>query len=70
MVKTLELNKEELRFLRHLLDCNPCESDCCQELDTGHHPRYDCNDLDEEGKYKCPLMRAQSSLEDKIRLSK
>ena len=27
---------------------------------------YDCDDLDDEGKYKCPLMRAQSSLEDKI----
>lgn len=69
MNKKIELNKNELNLLSHLIwDCNPCEAACLREADTGHFPRYRCEDRGGDGEYKCPYMKARSSLMDKLGL--
>ena len=69
MGKKIELNKDEFNLLAHLIwENEPCESGCLREIDTGHFPRYDCEDRGEDGEYKCPYMKARSSLIDKLGL--
>ena len=61
MMKTLILTNEEMRALETFLWENPCESGCILDYKI-----IDCYDENNEGEYRCKLLRARDSILRKI----
>ena len=71
-MKTVTLTAEEIRMLGIQLSANPCEARCAIGQ-SPHLPKLDngtlnCNALNKDGEYICPLRRAIYSIEKKLNL--
>ena len=62
------LTKEEKELIYdHLTFTNLCSAGCEIEAKTGEFPDFDCDDVDDQGNTKCPLIRTRRSVLNKIR---
>lgn len=60
-MKTITLSESEIKTLYDYLWCNPC-STCC----VCDYKRINCEDINNNGKYKCRLKRDAQSILEKL----
>ena len=60
-MKTITLTTSEIETLYHYIDSNPCRATCIHK-----YKKINCFDLNEDGTYKCKLMRDTESIIQKL----
>lgn len=60
-MKNINLTKSEVETLEAHLRLNPCSSRCLL-----NYKRISCNDIDENGNYKCKIRRDVQSILNKL----
>ena len=60
-MKTITLTASEVETLKHYIDSSPCLATCIHG-----YKRINCFDLNDDGTYKCRLMRDTESIIKKL----
>ena len=61
-MKVIRFTDKEFDILKDIVLHHPCESGC----NINPTPKYDCNNKDNNGNYKCPIQTAYKNLVNKI----